>query len=87
MKSSGFKDAPPTSTPSTFGIDMISAALLPFTDAPYKTGVPPIPMLCSVFAIRVWASAISADVGVRPAPIAQRGSYALGVRADVLGTH
>ena len=44
MKSSGFKDAPPTSTPSTFGIVIMLSALEPFTLAPYKTGVSDKPM-------------------------------------------
>ena len=82
MKSSGFKDAPPTNTPSTCGTDIISAAFEPLTDAPYKIGVPSNPMSDKVFAINVWACAISSDVGVRPAPIAQRGSYAIMILSD-----
>lgn len=77
MKSSGFKDAPPTNTPSTFGIDIISAAFVALTLAPYKIGVPSNPIDFNVSAISLCASAISVSVGVRPAPIAQRGSYAI----------
>ena len=77
MKSSLFKDAPPTNTPSTFGIDIMSAALPALTDAPYRIGVPANPISHNVFAINACASAISAAVGVNPAPIAQRGSYAI----------
>lgn len=77
MKSSGFKDAPPTKTPSTFGIDIIWAAFEPLTLAPYKTGVPPSPIDVNVSAINLCAVAISVSVGVRPAPIAHRGSYAM----------
>ena len=77
MKSSLFKDAPPTNTPSTFGIDIISAAFEPLTDAPYRTGVPANPISANVLAISVCAPAISSAVGVNPAPIAHRGSYAI----------
>ena len=58
MKSSLFKDAPPTNTPSTFGIDIISAAFDPLTDAPYKTGVPANPIPPNDFAIKAFAHAI-----------------------------